>query len=462
MADASKQSSAILSRVPWKLPVASKGEGIYIDLQDGRRLIDGVGGAAVACIGNGHPAVKQAIKDQVDKLSYVYNMQLSNEPAEELAQFLIDESNRAFSLCGFFCGGSEAMEAVIKLALQYWFEKKRPQRKNFIARHLSFHGNSLATLSLAHNPSRRIPYEALMDYNNFFHVSPAYYKRFCKQGESEEEYVQRLARELEEKILELGPDTVAGFVAETVVGATTGALPAPKGYFKAMREVCDKYDVLFILDEVMSGMGRMGTLHAWESFGDNTPPDIQAVAKGLGGGYTTIGAVLMSQKVVDGVQDKGGVWKHGHTYQAHPIGCAASLAVQKVIKADRLLERCRTQGEYLHSLLVGRLLAPNSLTAPVTFDIRGGGLFWGIEFDFESHEARGYDFQGKQFALLVQERCFSNGLVIMAFGGCANLEGTKGDHCLLSPAYTVTREELDRIVDIFVRSVEEILVGHML
>ena len=153
--------------------------------------------------------------------------------------------------------GSEAMEAAIKLALQYWFELEQSQRKNFIARRLSFHGNSLATLSLAYNPARRAPYEAVMDYNNFFHVSPAYYKRFGKQGESEEEYVQRLARELEEKILELGSDTVAGFVAETVVGATTGALPAPKGYFKAMREVCNKYGVLFILDEVMSGMGRM-------------------------------------------------------------------------------------------------------------------------------------------------------------------------------------------------------------
>lgn len=153
--------------------------------------------------------------------------------------------------------GSEAVESAIKLALQYWFEKKQPQRKNFIARRLSFHGNTLSTLSLAHNPARRAPYEAVMDYDNFFHVSPAYYKRFGKHGESEEEYVQRLARELEEKILDLGPDTVAGFVAETVGGATTGALPAPKGYFKAMREVCDKYNVLVILDEVMSGMGRM-------------------------------------------------------------------------------------------------------------------------------------------------------------------------------------------------------------
>jgi len=203
-------------------------------------------------------------------------MQLSNEPAEELAQFLIDESKGVFSLCGFVCGGnfgarsvpgaysrhtngltgSEAMEAVIKLARQYWLEKKQPRRKNFIARHLSFHGNTVATLSLAHHAARRAPYEAILDHDNFFHVSPAYYKRFGKQGESEKDYVQRLVKELEDKILELGPETVVGFVAETVVGATTGAVPAPNSYFKAMREVCEKYDVLFILDEVMSGMGR--------------------------------------------------------------------------------------------------------------------------------------------------------------------------------------------------------------
>lgn len=461
MTGTSTQPSAILSRVPWRLPVASKGEGIYIDLQDGRRLIDAVGGAAVACIGNSHPVVKQAIKDQVDKLSYVYNMQLSNEPAEELAQFLLDESKGAFSLCGFFCGGSEAMEAAIKLALQYWSEKKQSQRKNFIARYLSFHGTTIATLGLAFHPARRAPYETILDHDNYHHVSPAYYKRFGKEGESEEEYVKRLARELEDKILELGPETVAGFVAETVVGATTGALPAPKGYFKAMREVCDKYGVLLILDEVMSGIGRMGTLHAWESFGDNTPPDIQAVAKGLGGGYAIIGAVLMSRKIDDSIRNNGGFWKHGHTYQAQPIACAASLAVQRVIKEQRLLDNCRAQGKYLHSLLTERLLAPSSITAPVTFDIRGGGLFWGIEFDFDSHEGRQYDFKGRQFALLVQECCFANGLVIMGFGGCANLEGTKGDHCLLSPAYTVTREELNKIVDLFVRSVVETLTDHV-
>jgi len=301
----------------------------------------------------------------------------------------------------------------------------------------------------------------MLDHSNFYHVSPAYAKRFQKPDETETQYIERLRQELEDKFLELGPHTVIGFVAETVVGATTGALPAPKGYFKAMKSVCDKYGALFILDEVMSGMGRMGTTHAWESFGDGVAPDIQAVAKGLGGGYASIGAVLMSKRIADGIRGSSGIWKHGHTYQAHPLSCAASLAVQKVIQSEGLLANCQTQGEYLSSLLHSRLQSPNAIAAPYTFDIRGGGLFWGIEFDFTSSEAARLDFQGKSFGMLVQERCFDNGLVIMGMTGGANVEGTRGDHIIISPAYIITKEEVEKIVNLFVQSVEEVLNEHL-
>ncbi|KAI0272306.1 hypothetical protein BC834DRAFT_1030472 [Gloeopeniophorella convolvens] len=431
--------TAILHRTPWRPPVAMKAQGIYITLEDGREVIDGVGGAAVACIGNGHPAVVEALKEQVDKLSYVYNMQLSNEPAEELAKVLIDSGKGAFDLCGFFAGGSEAMEGVIKLARQYWYEQKQPQRKNFISRDLSYHGNTVATLALSGHPSRRAPYEAILPQENFHKVSPAYAKRFQKADESEEQYVERLRQELEDKFLELGPDTVIGFVAETVVGATTGALPAPKGYFKAMKSVCRKYGALFILDEVMSGMGRMGTTHAWESFGDNEAPDIQAVAKGLGGGQL-IAAFALSD------------WM-----QAHPLSCAASLAVQKVIAAENLLENGRQTGEYLAQLLRERLQSSNALAAPVTFDVRGGGSFWAVEFDFTGPEGQKLDFKGGRFAILVQSRCLEKGLIVMGMVGGANLEGTAGDHIIFAPAYNVTRTEVERIGDIFVASVEEVL-----
>ncbi|KAG6897829.1 hypothetical protein C0992_010634 [Termitomyces sp. T32_za158] len=485
--------TAILHRTPWTPPVAKGAEGMYIDLEDGRRVLDGVGGAAVVCLGNSHPKVIQAMKDQIDNVSYVYNMQLSNRPAEALADKLISMSKGAFTTCGFVCGGTEAMESVIKLGRQYYTEVGQPQRKNYIARLLSFHGNSVATLSLAYHPARRAPYVDLLNTECFHHVSPAYAKRFQKPTETEEQYVERLRQELEDKFVALGPDTVIGckpffvhqmfnnvfislvVVAETVVGATTGVVPAPKGYFKAMKSVCDKYGALFILDEVMSGMGRMGTLHGWESFGDNVAPDIQAVAKGLGGGYAPIGAVLMSKKVADGIKNGSGLWKHGHTYQVrthvfkrcgetkpsfaimqgHPTGCAAALAVQNVIESENLLDNVRKQGAYLESLLQMGLKGPNAVAAPYTFDIRGGGGFWGIEFDFT--DATNLNFGKEAFAFRVQARALELGLVVIGMTGGSNLEGTKGDHVLLAPAYIVTKEQIEKIAAIFVQSVEEVL-----
>ncbi|KAJ7773328.1 pyridoxal phosphate-dependent transferase [Mycena metata] len=455
-----QRPTAILHRTPWIPPIAVSAEGPYIELESGQKLLDAIGGAAVTCIGSAHPVVNKALKDQIDRVSYVYNMQLSNEPAEELAALLTSSSNGAFESVGFASGGSEAMEGVIKLARQYFHETGQLQRTNFIARQLSFHGNTVATLSLAYHPTRRAPYAAIMDDEHFHHVSPAYAKRFKRPEESEADYVERLRAELEAKFVELGPDTVIGFVAETVVGASTGVVPAPKGYFKAMKSVCDKYGALFILDEVMSGMGRMGCLHAWESFGDGCAPDIQAVAKGLGGGYASIGAVLMSKRIIDGLRGSSGLWKHGHTYQGNPLSCAAALAVQKVIISENLLENCRIQGAYLEKLLTARLQGPNSPSAPFTFDIRGGGGFWGVEFDFNCPEAASLDLKGQSFAMLVQAHALEHGLVIMAMTGTANVEGTKGDVILLAPAYNITAEQTEKIVEMFGNSVDAVLQAH--
>ncbi|OBZ73839.1 hypothetical protein A0H81_06383 [Grifola frondosa] len=425
--------TAILHRTPWRPPVATAAEGMYVWLEDGRKVLDAVGGAAV------------------EKVSYVYNMQLSNEPAEELARVLIASSKGAFELCGFVSGGSEAMEGVMKLARQYYYETGQPQRSNFIGRKLSFHGNTLGTLSLAYHPTRRAPYAAILDDRNFHHVSPAYAKRFQKPGETEEQYVERLRQELEDKFLELGSDTVIGFVAETVVrdhrrrGATQGLFQAMNKFVMVhfgFASQLDRQDWALYMHGRHSGRGH---------------PDIQAVAKGLGGGYASIGAILMSKKVADGVRDSAGFWKHGHTYQAHPLACAASLAVQKVIVDEKLLENVNVQGPYLESLLRARLQAPNALAAPFTFDIRGRGAWWGIEFDFTGPEAARLDFKGTQFAIAVQARCLQNGLIVMGLTSGANLEGTRGDHCMLSPAYNVTKEQVEAIVDIFVASVEEIL-----
>ncbi|KDQ13648.1 hypothetical protein BOTBODRAFT_33353 [Botryobasidium botryosum FD-172 SS1] len=452
-ASESSLKSCILPRTLWTPPIATSAEGIYFYLQDGRKLVDAVGGAAVTSIGNGHPKVVKAVQEQVAKVAYVYNAQLSNEPAEQLSRYLVDSSHGAFAACGFVAGGSEAVEATIKLARQYYYEISQPQRTKFISRKLSYHGNTLGALQMSGHPSRRRPYEAILDRTNFHHVSPAYYRRFALEGESEEQYVERLARELEDKFIELGPDTVCAFVAETVVGATTGVVPAPKGYFKAMKAICDKYGALLILDEIMCGMGRMGTLHAWESFGDGVHPDLQAVAKGLGGGYSPIGAVLMSKRIADAVRKGSGFWQHGHTYQAVPVSCAAALAVQQVIKSENLLQNVLSAGARLSAHLHTKLAAP-SPAAPYVADIRGGGLFWAVEFDSPTGEPG--------FGPLIQEIAFRNGLIIMGMGGGAAVDGSKGEHVILAPAYNVTEEEVDLIADLFVKSVEEAVKSSLL
>jgi len=313
----------------------------------------------------------------------------------------------------------------------------------------------LGALSLSYHPARKGPYNPILNNEAFHHVSPAYAVRFQKAGETEEAYVERLAQELENKIKELGPDTVAGFVAETVVGATTGAVPAPKGYFKAMKSVCEKYDILFMLDEVMCGMGRMGTLHAWESFGDGAAPDIQTCAKGLAAGYQPLGAVLLSGKVSQGLKTGSGFMKHGFTYQANPLACAAALAVQKVIAEEDLLSRCKESGKLLSSLLRTRLASP-SPAAPYIFDIRGGGLFWGIEFSGHENKYRPSE-PGERLAIKLQAICLQNGLIVMGFSGGADLEGVSGEHLLLAPALTATSAEIEAIANIVVASIESVV-----
>ncbi|EJU02631.1 PLP-dependent transferase [Dacryopinax primogenitus] len=444
------KDTAILHRTPFQPPTAVSAEGLYFTLADGTRIIDAVGGAAVTCIGNGNPVVKQAIKDQVEKLSPVPNMGRSNEPAEELAKLLLEYAPGAFEQVAFVAGGSEAMEAVIKLARQYFWETKQPQRTKFISRQLSYHGNTLGALSLSGHPGRRKVFEGILNHDSFHHVSPAYAARFKTPGETDEEYVARLAKELEDKFQELGPDTVIGFVAETVVGATTGCVAAPKGYFPAMKAVCEKHGALFILDEVMSGMGRMGTtMHAWQTYGDNVAPDIQAIAKGLGGGYVSIGAVLMSPRVAKGIREGSGYFFHGHTYQAHPTTAAGSLAVQKVIRENDLLKKAAEAGEYLSSQLRATLRSPSSIVAPYIFDIRGGGAFWGIEFDLGEKQTP------KPFGALVQAKTMQKGLIVIAMAG--SLDGGKGDYVILAPPYNVTKEEMDEIVKRLNESLEELV-----
>ena len=333
-------------------PTAVGGHGVWLTGADGREILDGSGGAAVSCLGHQHPRVIEALGRQAGKLTYAHTAFFTSEAAEELADVLVGHEPGGLAYAYLVSGGSEAMESCLKLARQYFLEIGEPGRDRFIARRQSYHGNTLGALATGGNAWRRAPYAPLLS-DAFSHVSPAFAYRERRDEESEAEFVVRLAEEIEAEFQRLGPDRVAAFVAEPIVGATAGVVPAPDGYFRAVREICDRHGALLILDEVMCGMGRTGTLHAWEQEGIS--PDIQAIAKGLGGGYQPIGAMLASARIVDAIRQGSGAFLHGHTYLAHPMACAAALEVQRVIAEDDLLPRVRAMGALLEQRLTERL-----------------------------------------------------------------------------------------------------------
>jgi adenosylmethionine-8-amino-7-oxononanoate aminotransferase len=427
-------------------PKAIGGEGIYLFAEDGRRVIDASGGAAVSCLGHQHPRVIAAMARQAATLAYAHTAFFSSEPAEALAETLVGHEPGGLAYAYFVSGGSEAIEASIKLARQYFIERGEPQRQHFIARRQSYHGNTLGALAAGGNAWRRAPYAPLLSAA-FSHVTPAFAYHEKRDGESDAQFAVRLAAELEAEFQRLGPDTVAAFLAEPVVGATAGAVTAPDGYFKAMREICDRHGALLILDEVMCGMGRTGTTHAWEQEG--VAPDIQAIAKGLGGGYQPIGAMLASGKIVDTIRSGSGAFQHGHTYLAHPLACAAALAVQGVIRDDRLLDCVRERGRQLEQRLIDRFGNHRHVG-----DIRGRGLFWAIELVADRASRTSFD-PALKLNQKIKAEAFANGLGCYPGGG--TVDGVRGDHVLLAPPYIASAEEIDLIVDRLGTAVDNVL-----
>jgi adenosylmethionine-8-amino-7-oxononanoate aminotransferase len=416
-------------------PVAVRGEGLYIVDAQGRRYLDASGGAAVSCVGHGHPAVVAAIREQAVALAYSHTSFFTSRPAEELGARLVADAPAGLSRVYFTSGGSEAVEAALKMARQYFVETGQPQRRHVIARWQSYHGNTLGALSAGGNRARREVFAPLLI--DVAHIEPCFAYRFRRDDESEAAYGRRVADLLEAEILARGPDTVMAFIAETVVGATAGAVPAVPGYFARVREICDRYGVLLILDEVMCGMGRTGTRHACEQEG--IVPDLLVVAKGLGGGYQPIGAVLVSRTVYDAFARGSGRFQHGHTYLGHPVACAAALAVQKVIDAEGLLARVRVMGGRLRSMLAERFGAH-----PHVGDIRGRGLFLALELVREPASKEPFDPKRALHAAVKRE-AMARGLLVYPMGG--TIDGERGDHVLLAPPFTVAEPDLATITE---------------
>ncbi|GAB4353716.1 MAG: aspartate aminotransferase family protein [Oricola sp.] len=415
------------------LPVAARGDGCYIIDTAGKRYFDGSGGAAVSCLGHSDPDVTAAIKDQVDRIAFAHTGFFTSEPAEDLADLLIAHAPDGIDRVYFVSGGSEAVEAAIKLARQYFLEIGQ-DRYRVIARRQSYHGNTLGALAAGGNEWRRRQFAPMLVETS--HISPCYEYRGRADGESAFDYGQRVANELEAEIERLGPETVLAFIAEPVVGATAGAVPPVEGYFRRIREICDKYGILLILDEVMCGMGRTGTLFACEQEG--VAPDIVTIAKGLGAGYQPIGAMLCTARIYDAIAAGSGFFQHGHTYMGHPVATAASRAVVTAILERGLLPKVRDQGARLRAELENAFGQH-----PNVGDIRGRGLFLGLEF-VEDRETKAPFDPKRGIARNLKKHAFEAGLICYPMGG--TIDGAKGDHVLLAPPFIIEDAQIDEVV----------------
>lgn len=416
------------------IPLAVQGDGVYIIDRTGKRYLDASGGAAVSCLGHSDADVANAIKTQLKRIEFAHTGFFSSVPAEALAELLIKEAPGALDRVYLVSGGSEAVEAAIKLARQYFLEIGQPERHRVIARKQSYHGNTLGALAAGGNLWRREPFAPLMIETT--HISPCYAYRGQHQDETEFDYGQRVANELETEIQRLGEEQVMAFIAEPVVGATLGAVPAVVGYFKRIREICDQYGVLLILDEVMCGMGRTGSLYACDQEG--IAPDIMTIAKGLGAGYQPIGAMLCTDTIYNAIAQGSGFFQHGHTYIGHPVACAAAHAVVKRVMDKRLLDQVVAQGVRLHKALLDKFGEH-----PNIGDIRGRGLFFGLEFVRERNNKAPFPPQ-LGFHKKFKQAAFDAGLICYPMGG--TIDGQQGDHVLLAPPFIIDIGHIDEIV----------------
>ncbi|HVG86719.1 MAG TPA: aspartate aminotransferase family protein [Vicinamibacterales bacterium] len=416
-------------------PVAVSGDGVFLTDASGHQYIDACGGAAVSCLGHGHPEVRAAMHAQIDTLAYAHTSFFTTEAAEALADQLARTAPAGLGQVYFVSGGSEAIEAALKLARQYFVEIGEPERSVFIARRQSYHGNTLGALAVGGNERRRRLYEPLLI--DVQHVAPCYAYREQRVAETPEAYGARLAAELEAAIVSCGSRRVIAFVAETVGGATQGATTAPPNYYAAVREVCDRHGVLLILDEVMCGMGRTGTLHACEQ--EAVVPDLMAIAKGLGGGFQPIGALLAHDRLVAALSAGSGFFQHGHTYLAHPVACAAALAVQRVIEGDGLLLNVRLRGRTFERMMIDRFSAH-----PHVGDIRGRGLFWAVELVQDRATKAPFDPVARLHARVKRE-CMARGLMTYPMAG--TIDGCRGDHVLIAPPFIVEDSHLELILE---------------
>lgn len=428
-------------------PHAVRGDGAHLIDSAGKRYLDASGGAAVSCLGHSHPAIIEAIQKQVEQLPYAHTSFFTTDVLEELAETLVTGAP-GMSKVLLLSGGSEAIEAALKLSRQYFLESGEPQRHLFIARRQSYHGNTLGALAVGGNEWRRESFRPLLVEGH--HIAPCFEYRDRHTEETQEEYCERVTLELEEKIDELGAENVAGFVAETVVGATAGAVAAVPGYFSRIRKICDRYGIHLILDEVMCGTGRTGSMMAYQQ--ERIEPDIVTMAKGLAAGYQPVGALLCTGKIVETIRNNSGYFQHGHTFMGHATAVAAALAAQKVIRDENLLDNVARRGEQIKMQL--RKAFENH---PYIGDVRGRGMFIGVEFVEDRESKKPFD-PALKLHNKVQAQAMDDGLLCYGMGG--TIDGRCGDHILLAPPYNLNDRDQQELVEKLTAAVTAALPVH--
>ncbi|HFC05174.1 MAG TPA: aspartate aminotransferase family protein, partial [Rhizobiales bacterium] len=419
-----------------QFPVATRASGVYLTDSSGKQYLDASGGAAVCPVGHGNTRVIEAVQNQLDNMAFAHTSFFTSAPAEKLAEILSDKAPGGTWRTYFVSGGSEANEAAIKMARQIQFERSETGRSHFISRQMAYHGSTIATMALGTIRADKALYEPLLP-TNIEKIMPCFPFRWQKKGETDEAFLIRTSGELEKTIEKLGDKRAIAFVAETVSGATLGAVPAVPGYFKAIREICDRHGVLMILDEVMAGMGRCGTLFACEQ--DGVVPDMITLAKGLGGGYQPLGAVMVREELASEIEEGSGAFVHGHTYVGHATACAAGLAVQKVFEEDHLVEQVARNGDVLAAKLQEAFG-----DHPHVGDLRGRGFFRGIEIVKDRQSNNPFE-GGLSIAMKIKKAAMDEGLICYPMGG--TVDGKNGDHILLAPPFIYSHAHMDEMVE---------------
>ncbi|RJQ87870.1 aminotransferase class III-fold pyridoxal phosphate-dependent enzyme [Amycolatopsis panacis] len=433
------RSALLKQRVDGHYPTVTHGKGVFLFDSAGKRYLDGSSGAMTASLGHGVEEIADAISDQLSRVAFTYRTQFTNQPAEDLARRLTDLAPGDLTTAFFVNSGSEGTEFAMRAAVAHWREQGRTEKVKILGRHISYHGMTLGALSMSGHAARRPDYGSLL--HPFPVGPPAYAFRYARPGESEEDYAARSVAEFEAAVVAADPATVAAVIVEPIVGAAGGALVPPAGYLRRLRAMCDRLDVLLIMDEVITGIGRTGE---WFASGEEKViPDLLVTGKGLSAGYAPIGAVLLRDRLVQTIRHGSGIAPFGHTFSGNPLGAATCLAVLDYLTDHEILANVRQRGDQLETGL--RKMAARF---PFLADVRGRGLLWGFEFVLDP-ETRAAPAAGDNVSARFVEECFDQGLIVYP-AGIAPLNNA----VVVSPPLTIAAGEVEVLLELLEAALE--------